>query len=91
MGVSLGPMPAHLRDFVAHWIEEGHATDPANVEVSINARFLVGGPGGCCYLEADGEVWDWFMDDEGLVRAEDGPRKVSIIAYAIERIPALAE
>lgn len=90
MGVSLGPLPPHLRAVVAAWIDEGRATEPTSVDDSINARYLVGGPGGCSYLDADGEVWDRFLDDDGFTRAEDGPRKVSIIGYAATRLPALA-
>jgi hypothetical protein len=30
------------------------------------------------------------MDEESFVRAEDGPRKVSVIVDAVERLPALA-
>jgi hypothetical protein len=90
MAVSLGPMPANLREVVARWIDEGRQSDPSSIEPSIGARFLVGGPGGSSYLDTEGEVWDWFMDEESFVRTEDGPRKVSMIVAALERLPALA-
>jgi hypothetical protein len=90
MAVSLGPMPAQLREDVARWIDEGRHRDPSSIEAAINARFLVGGPGGSSYLDAEGEVWDLFMDEKSFVRAEDGPRKVSMIVDALKRFPALA-
>ena len=41
-------------------------------------------------MDAEGDVWDLFMDEGSFLRAEDGPRKVSIIVEALERFPALA-
>src|SRR5438876_838439 len=90
MPVSLGPMPPHLRMVVSRWIEEGRRTHPPRTEEAINALFITGGPGGCGYLDAAGEVWDWYLGDEPFSRVEDGPRKVGLIAIAADYLKELA-
>jgi hypothetical protein len=85
-------MPAHLREVIARWIDEGQRRDPPDVDARINARLVDGGPGGCSYLDANGEIWDCDLwgDDDTWVRMEDGPQKVSIIVWATELLPELA-
>jgi len=70
--------------------------DPPNADERLNGLFLTGGPGGGSYLDADGEVWNWFLsfnDNEGdsVERVPDGPMKVGLVAIAAERMPELAE
>jgi hypothetical protein len=86
MALSLGPMPENLRSIVRRWIEEG-----GEIHDKVNALFIGGGPGGCSYLAADGEVWDWSVWDDSISRVEDGPGKVLTIAVAADLRPELAE
>ncbi len=91
MALALGPMPERLREVVRRWIEEGRRTEPRRTKEVINALFITGGPGGCAYLDADGEVWNWYDGDESPMRMEDGPRKVGVIVIATECFPELTE
>ena len=71
--------PDRARSIVRRWIED-RQTDGGGIEATLNAVFIEGGPGGCSYLDADGEVWDWSVWDESITRVEDGPLKVGLIA-----------
>ena len=51
---------------------------------------LTGGPAGCSYLDADGQVWNWSAWDESVELVPDGPLKVGLVAIAAEREPGLA-
>jgi hypothetical protein len=55
----------------------------------LNGFCLTGGPTGCSYLDADGEVWNWWWDDT-VERVPDGSLKVGLVAIAAERVPGLA-
>src|SRR5262245_38826178 len=90
MPLSLGPIPPHLRELIRRWIEEDRQANPSRTEAPINALIITGGPGGCSYLDADGEVWDWYQGEDGFTRVEDGPRKVGTIAIAAAHRPELA-
>ena len=81
-------MPESLRSIVRRWIED-RQTDGGGIEATLNAVFIEGGPGGCSYLDADGEVWDWSVWDESITRVEDGPLKVGLIALAAAHRPEL--
>lgn len=80
----LGPMPDAVRRAVVMRIAEA---DPAD---RLRGLFLGGGPGGCCYLDADGEVWNHCHGDDSVESIPDGPVKVSVVALATEWIPELA-
>jgi len=56
----------------------------------LNGFLLTGGPAGCSYLDADGQVWNWCVFDESIERVPDGPLKVGLVAIAAERVPELA-
>jgi hypothetical protein len=90
MPISLGPMTPHLRVVVSRWIEEGRRTHPRRTEEAINALFVTGGPAGCSYLDADGEVWNWDPWDDSFSRVEDGPRKMGLIVIAADYLKELA-
>lgn len=86
--LTLGPMPESVREAVRQLVDEAGQEYCGN-----GGRFLgyllTGGPGGCDFLDADGEVRTWWVD-ETIEAVPDGPRKVGSIAIAAKRVPALA-
>lgn len=84
-------MPTGLREVVSRWIADGRVSDRQGISGELNALFIYGGPAGCCYLDATGEVWSWNAWDDVVIRLEDGPDKVGIIAIVAEWRPELAE
>jgi hypothetical protein len=90
VALSLGPIPENVRQVVERLVAEAQS-NPREVATRANGFLLTGGPGGCSFLDADGEVWDWDLWDESVHLVEDGPRKVGLIAIAATRVPALAE
>jgi hypothetical protein len=91
MGLVLGPIPPSVRAVVVQLIAQG-CCHPPNADERLNGLMLTGGPTGCSYLDADGEVWNWsFWDnDESVERVPDGMMKIGLIAIAAERFPELA-
>jgi hypothetical protein len=65
MALMLGPMPANVRLVVRRLVEEAQR-GPREVEDRPNGFPLTGGPGGCSYLDADGEVWDFDFSDPSV-------------------------
>jgi hypothetical protein len=90
MTVALGPMPANVRAVVGRLVVEARRDHP-ETDQRLNGFLLTGGPGGCSYLDADGEVWNWSAWDDSVERVEDGPLKVGLVAIAAERVPELGE
>lgn len=90
MALALGPIPLHLKTIVGRWIEEGRHGDPPKTDERLGALFIYGGPGGCCYLDAAGEIWSWDAWNDVVTRLPDGPTKVGLIAIAAEHRPELA-
>jgi hypothetical protein len=92
MALLLGPIPPGVRSFVVQAVAEARANSP-NADEGLNGLLLAGGPGGCSFLDADGEVWNrtYWDNLESVEQVLDGPTKVGLIAIAAERIPALAE
>jgi hypothetical protein len=90
VSLSLGPMPENVRAIVGRLVAEAQQVSREKDE-RINGFLLDGGPGSCCFLSADGEVWRWWSGDESIQRVEDGPVKVGIVAIAAERVAGLAE
>ena len=95
MELALGPMPPGLTETVRRWIEDKALDRPwNNVNEELNALFICGGPAGCCYLDATGEVWSQRLGPDGIdepaTPVEDGPIKVSLIAGAARSLPDLA-
>jgi hypothetical protein len=86
MALILGPMPASVRAAVAKLI-----ADPSKTDGRSDWFYLSGGPSGCSYLDTEGEVSDWSAWDDSIVRIEDGPIKVGLVAIGAEREPSLAE
>jgi hypothetical protein len=77
-------------------MEKAEYSDPPRVEPSLNALFVTGWAAGFSYLDADGEVWEWWAaDDHGgltrLTRVPDGRHKVLVIAIAAARLAELAD
>ena len=89
MALALGSMPISVQIIVTRLVAEAQLR-PREVAERPNGFLLTGGPGGCSYLDADGEVWDFCLWDDSIPRVENGPRKVSLIAIAAERVPELA-
>jgi hypothetical protein len=90
MSISLGPMPPAIRVVVSRLVAEA-GQGPREADERLEGFFLTGGPTGCSYLDADGEVWNWCAWDESIERVQDGPLKVSLVAIAAERVPELAD
>jgi len=90
MSLTLGPMPANVRAVVAGLVADAQQA-LREVKNRLIGFLLTGGPGGCSYLDADGEVWNWDAWDDSVHLVEDGPLKVGLIAIAAERVPALME
>jgi hypothetical protein len=88
--VALGPMPASVRVLVRRLVAEARP-EASTAEGRLDGFLLTGGPGGCSFLDADGEAWDWSAWDESAERVPDGPRKVGLVAIAAERVPGLPE
>lgn len=90
MTLTLGPMPEKVRIVVERLVAEAQCR-PREVNARPNGFLLTGGPGGCSYLDADGEVWNLDLWDESVYPVDDGPLKVGLIMIAAERVPELAE
>jgi hypothetical protein len=86
----LGPMPDAVRLTVRNLVETARSehSDPKSPFLGF---LLWGGPGGCDFLDAEGEAWSWSVWDDAVERIPDGPRKVGGVAIAAERIPELAD
>ena len=89
MVLSLGPMPNLVRTLVRRLVADARPDRP-DADDRLNGYLLTGGPGGCSYLDADGQVWNWSMWDESIELVPDGPLKVGLVAIAVEREPGLA-
>ena len=95
MDLSLGPMPTALREVVSRWIA-GRPSHPGALLCDQDAIFITGGPGGSCYLDAEGEIWTLYACDDLVTwedvatRLEDGPEKVVVVAYTASYRPELA-
>ena len=89
MTLMLGPMPASVRVTVSQLVEAARG-QWSGTSGRFLGYFLHGGPSGCDFLDADGEVWSWCAWDDSVEHVPDGPRKVGAVAIAAERIPALA-
>jgi hypothetical protein len=85
----LGPMPDAVRSVVRRLVEDARP-ERADADERLNGFLLTGGPGGCSYLDADGQVWNWSPWDESVELVPDGPLKVGLVAIAVERLPELA-
>jgi hypothetical protein len=93
MALSLGPMPDSVRAVVQRLVAEAQLVMPQT-----DGRLgyvLTGGPSGASYIDAGGDVWNFFFDwnDSGdrIEPVPDGPMKVGLIAIAANRVPGLAE
>ena len=87
--LNLGPMPEAVRRAVHRLITETDPAERPGSDERLSGLFLTGGPGGSSYLNAEGEVWNWFWD-ESIEPVPDGPVKVGLVAIAAERVPDLA-
>jgi hypothetical protein len=87
--LSLGPIPEAVRRAVQRLIAEDRAACPEGGEWRYGV-FLTGGPTGCSYLDAEGEVWNHCFWDESVERVADGPLKVGLVAIASSRVSELA-
>jgi hypothetical protein len=83
-------MPAHLRGIVRQLIEDAKRQDTSHIEPSINALAVTGGAGGASFLDASGELWDWFALDERPSKVKDEPRRLLLALIAVESWPELA-
>lgn len=86
-------MPEAIRAVVKRLVADARPVLPDRDE-RLNGFLLTGGPGGASYIDADGEVWNWFYDWDGsgelVERVPDGPKKIGLVAIAAERVPELA-
>jgi hypothetical protein len=86
-------MPDAVRAVVERLVAEARPDRP-DADERLNGFLLTGGPGGASYLDADGEVWNWFCDWNGtgeiVEPVRDGPKKVGLLAIAAKRVPELA-
>jgi hypothetical protein len=87
--LTLGPIPEAVRCTVQRLIAESRP-EPSGCDERLNGFFLCGGPGGCSYLDAEGQVWNWSVWDESIEPVPDGPVKVGLVAIAAVRVPELA-
>jgi hypothetical protein len=92
MALTLGKIPSTVQAAVKQLIAVAGSHSPDSID-GRKWLLLTGGPGGCSFLDADGEVWSWYSWDnnETVERVLDGPVKVGLIAIAVERISELAE
>ena len=94
MVLRLGPIPPSVRGTVRRLSAAGRP-DPPNPDERLNGLLITGGPGGECYLDAEGEAWNRRYGlndhDESVAHIPDGPMKVGLVAVAAERFPELAE
>jgi hypothetical protein len=65
MALVLGPMPSNVRNEIRRLIGAGGGDAP-QADERLNGLLLAGCPGGASYLDADGEVWNWFMGIGGF-------------------------
>jgi hypothetical protein len=79
-----------VAETIARWIGRGRGPDPPAVDPVVDALFIYGGPGGCCYLKASGEMLSWDAWEDVVTTMEDGPDKVAIIVFAAEHRTELA-
>jgi hypothetical protein len=90
MVLSLGPIPDAVRAVVKRLVAEVRPDRP-EADERLNGFLLTGGPCGASYIDADGEVWNWFCDLDGsgeiVEHVPDGPRKVGLVAIAAKRVP----
>ncbi len=87
--LSLGPIPDTVRLVVQRLIAESRSERPG-IDERLNGFLLTGGPTGCSFLDANGEVWNWCTWDERIDQVPDGTLKVGLVAIAAERVPELA-
>ena len=88
--LTLGPMPESVRGLVSRLMSAERPGTP-NCDERLNGFLLAGGPGGCCFLDAEGEVWSWSTWDDSVEPISDGPLKVGLVAFAAKRVRELAE
>src|SRR4051794_41105308 len=86
--LSLGPMPDAVRAAVQRLVAESRAGRPGSDDRI--GFLLTGGPSGCSYLGADGEVWNWSAEDESIEVVPDGLLKVGLVALSAVRGPELS-
>src|SRR3954447_21288283 len=84
----LGPMPDAARQAVRRIVATCRTERPG-VDPRISGLQLTGGPSGCSYLDADGNVWNSSAWDCSIEPVPDGPLKVGLVAIAGERAPEL--
>src|SRR5260370_1334711 len=86
-------MPDAVQAVVRRLVADARPERP-EADERLNGFLLTGGPGGASYIDADGEVWNWFCDSDGageiVERVPDGPMKVGLIVIGVERVPELA-
>jgi hypothetical protein len=83
-------MPEPVRQAVRRLIAETRPSGRHERDEQLCGLFLSGGPGGCLYLDAEGDVWNCSAWDDSIEVVPDGETKVSIVAGAADRIPELA-
>jgi hypothetical protein len=86
----LGPMPGPVRQAVRRLIAETRPSGRREHDERLCGLLLSGGPTGCFYLDAEGEVWDCSTWDDSIEVVPEGELKVGIVADAADRIPELA-
>jgi hypothetical protein len=84
----LGPMAVSVQTVIRRLVAEARPERP-EADERLNGFLLTGGPGGCSFLDADGQVWNWSAFDESIDLVPDGPLKVSLVAIAADRMPEL--
>jgi hypothetical protein len=84
----LGPMPEAVGAAVRRLVETARSQH-AGPDGEFLGYLLHGGPAGCDFLDAEGEVWWWCAWDDKVEHVPDGPRKVGTVAIAAERVPEL--
>jgi hypothetical protein len=94
MTLKLGPMPPAVREVVRRLVAQALA-ESQETDERLKGYFVCGGPGGCTYLDAEGEVWNHSFgfpeQPDEITLVPDGPQKVTAVAIAAERVPELAE
>src|SRR4051794_30096479 len=86
----LGPMPDVVRQAVLQIVARCRTKRPGD-DPRISGLLLTGGPSGCSYLDADGNVWNSSAWDDSIEPVSDGPLKVGLVAIAAERVPELVD
>ncbi len=89
MALFLGPMSDAVRAVVERLVTEMRP-NPPNADERLNGFLLTVGPTGCSFLDAGGEVWNWWAWDETIESVPDGPLKVGLVATAADRVRELA-